>query len=161
MSSISLSTNWSHHEIYFFFRASLNLIGGMPARGCRYGHPRASSRATSWFDTGLLARGADPQQCRILPPPPADNSAKYQADVAASDALANLEGSPRWAMAARDAELSFPAAASIFSCALGIEINESATPALYRLMQRLLTDFGLASYPAKQAHQRLRTVLDQ
>jgi len=95
----------------------------------------------------------------FLPPPPADDSAKYQADVAASDALANLEGSPRWAMAARDAELSFPAAASIFSCALGIEINESATPALYRLMQRSLTDFGLASYPAKQAHQRLRPFL--
>lgn len=95
----------------------------------------------------------------FLPPPPADESAKYQADIAASDDLASLEGSPRWALAVRDAGLAFPAAANIFSCALGVEINETATPALYRLMQRSLTDFGLASYPAKQAHQRLRPFL--
>lgn len=92
----------------------------------------------------------------FLPPPPADESAKYRADVAASDDLASLEGSPRWGLATRDAELAFPAAANIFSCAVGVDINETTTPALYRLMQRSLTDFGLASYPAKQAHQRLR-----
>lgn len=95
----------------------------------------------------------------FLPPPAPDNSAKYLADVAASEALASMEGSLRWTMAARDADLSFPAAASIFRCALGAEISETATPSLYRLMQRSLTDFGLASYPAKQAHQRPRPFL--
>jgi len=95
----------------------------------------------------------------FLPPPPASGSAKQTADDAASEAMRAFEGSARWAQAAVDAELHFPAAAQIFSCALGISVTETQTPALYRLLQRSLTDFGLASYPAKRAHQRQRPFL--
>jgi acid phosphatase (class A) len=95
----------------------------------------------------------------FLPPPPASGSAQQAADDAASEAMIGLEGSARWAQAAVDAELHFPAAAQIFSCALGVSVTEAQTPALYRLLQRSLTDFGLASYPAKRAHQRQRPFL--
>ena len=95
----------------------------------------------------------------FLPPPPASGSAQQAADDAASEAMRGLEGSARWTQAAVDAELHFPAAAQIFSCALGVSVTEAQTPALYRLLQRSLTDFGLASYPAKRAHQRQRPFL--
>ena len=95
----------------------------------------------------------------FLPPPPASGSAQQAADDAASEAMRGLEGSARWAQAAVDAELHFPAAAQIFSCALDASVTEAQTPALYRLLQRSLTDFGLASYPAKRAHQRQRPFL--
>jgi len=52
--------------------------------------------------------------------------------------------------------LHFPAATPIFGCALGATVSEAQTPALYRLLQRSLTDLGLATYPAKKAHQRAR-----
>ena len=92
----------------------------------------------------------------FVPAPPAEASARQRADTAASEALRSLEGSPRWEMAARDADLQFPAAASIFSCALNVAVTEATTPALYRLLHRSLTDFGLATYPAKNAYQRPR-----
>ena len=95
----------------------------------------------------------------FVPAPPTEDSARQQADTAASEALRSLEGSPRWEMAARDADLHFPAAASIFACALGANVTEATTPALYRLLQRSLTDLGLATYPAKKAHQRPRPFL--
>lgn len=95
----------------------------------------------------------------FVPAPPAQDSARQRADTAASEALRSLEGSPRWEMAARDADLHFPAAASIFSCALDVTVTEATTPALYRLLQRSLTDLGLATYPAKTAHQRPRPFL--
>ena len=95
----------------------------------------------------------------FLPPPPTSGSAQQAADDAASEALRGLEGSARWAQAAVDAELHFPAAAQIFSCSLGVSVTEAQTPSLYRLLQRSLTDFGLASYPAKRAHQRQRPFL--
>lgn len=95
----------------------------------------------------------------FVPPPPSENSARQKADDAASEALLSLEGSARWEMAARDADLHFPAATSIFSCALGANVSEAETPALYRLLQRSLTDLGLATYPAKKAHQRPRPFL--
>ena len=93
---------------------------------------------------------------QFVPAPPADGSAREQADEAASDALRPLEGTARWELAARDAELSFPSAASIFACALGVSVSDSETPALYRLLQRSLTDLGSATYPAKKAYQRSR-----
>jgi len=67
-----------------------------------------------------------------------------------------LRGSPRWDMATRDAHLGFPAAAETFSCALGFEVTESTTPALYMLLRRTLGDIGLATYPAKNSYQRER-----
>jgi acid phosphatase (class A) len=96
---------------------------------------------------------------QFVPAPPADGSARQKADVAASEALRTLEGSARWELAAKDAELSFPSAASIFNCALGAVVSAEQTPALYRLLQRSLTDLGLATYPAKTAYQRPRPFL--
>jgi len=95
----------------------------------------------------------------FLPPPPTSGSAQQAADDAASEAMRALEGSARWTQAAVDAELHFSAAAQIFGCVLGVSVTEAQTPALYRLLQRSLTDFGLASYPAKRAHQRQRPFL--
>jgi hypothetical protein len=55
-------------------------------------------------------------------------SAKQQADDAASEALRSLEGSGRWDQAAIDADLHFPAATSIFACALGTTVSEARRP---------------------------------
>ena len=95
----------------------------------------------------------------FVPPPPSKGSARQQADDAASEALRSLEGSVPWDQAARHADLHFPAATSIFARALGNTVSEAQTPALYRLLQRSLTDLGLATYPAKKAHQRPRPFL--
>jgi len=47
-----------------------------------------------------------------------------------------LRNSARWTLAARDADLHFPAAAISFSCTLGVPINATGTPRLLLLMRR-------------------------
>jgi len=96
---------------------------------------------------------------KFVPAPPQADSPRQAADNAISQSTMTLRGSPRWDLAAKEAVLTFPEAAGIFQCALGMDISESKTPALYRLMQRSLTDFGLATCPAKKAYQRARPFL--
>ena len=91
----------------------------------------------------------------VLPSPPADSSLQAM-DTAWADGMRALRGTARWDLAARDADLSFPAAAVAFSCALGIPVSDQDTPALYMLLRRTLTDIGLAPYSAKNAYQRER-----
>ena len=73
--------------------------------------------------------------------------------------MRRLEASALWDQAASDANLHFPAATLIFSCALGANVSEAQPPAMYRLLQRSLNDLGLATYLAQKAHQRARPFL--
>ncbi len=95
----------------------------------------------------------------FVPAPPSPDSPEEQADIAANEAAQTLRDTARWQLASRDANLRFPEAAATFQCAAQIEITEASTPALYRLLQRSLTDFGLATYPAKTAYERPRPFL--
>ncbi len=83
---------------------------------------------------GILAGYLDPEMLpnslELIPPPPAEGSAALAHDEAVSRKSLALHGTPRWALAAGDAELMFPEAAGTFSCALGIPITESDTPHL-------------------------------
>lgn len=105
---------------------------------------------------GYLPMDGNVDSLAILPPAPAPGSPRQALDDAISQGAIALKGSPRWTLAARDAELMFPAAADAFSCALGIPVGEEQTPALYMLLRRSLADLGLAAYPAKKAYDRSR-----
>ena len=59
----------------------------------------------------------------ILPPPPL-TQAETATDVAISQAALGLKGSQRWTLAIRDADVNFPEAAGVFSCALGTPITQ-------------------------------------
>ena len=108
---------------------------------------------------GLLAGylGKDlPDSLRLLPAPPAKDSTAFRHDQAVSRASQKLRDTPRYALAASDADLTFPHAASAFSCALGMPITQEDTPRLYLLLRRTLTDAGLATYGAKNQYKRGR-----
>ena len=103
---------------------------------------------------GYLPQDALPDSLALLPPPPAPDSAALALDESISASALALRGSPRWALAAEDAQLAFPDAAGTFSCALGAPISEADTPNLYRLLRRTLVDAGLATYGAKTHYAR-------
>jgi acid phosphatase (class A) len=105
---------------------------------------------------GYLDEKAFPNSLALIPPPPADGSAALAVDEAVSRQRLALRGTPRWALAAEDAELTFPRAAGAFSCVLGIPITATDTPYLYMLLRRTLTDAGLSTYTAKNHYQRQR-----
>ena len=98
---------------------------------------------------GYLAPDAVPDSLKLLPAHPMKGSMAYDLDVANAESTFPLQGGPRWEVAAIDANLHFPEAAAIYSCALGVPITEEGTPRLYTLLRRTLTDAGLATYKAK------------
>ncbi len=106
--------------------------------------------------TGYLPKEAVPDSLALLPSPPAQDSAAFALDMDVARKSTDLRGTPRWTQAAVDPDLSFPNAASIFSCVLNAPITEKATPRLYLLLRRTLTDAGLSTYVAKNHHQRTR-----
>ncbi|MCP3879851.1 MAG: phosphatase PAP2 family protein [Sulfitobacter sp.] len=106
--------------------------------------------------TGYLNQDAQLNSLKIVPPPPDEGSTALALDEAVSRKGLTLRGTPRWDLAAADAELMFPEAAGTFACALGISIKETDTPYLYMLLRRTLTDAGLSTYAAKKHYQRRR-----
>jgi acid phosphatase (class A) len=105
---------------------------------------------------GYLPPGTSVDSLALLPPPPAEASAAFEHDREVSHRAVAERGSPRWDLATRDADILFPAAASVFECALGVEISEETTPRLYTLLRRIVADAGLATYGAKNHYQRAR-----
>lgn len=110
----------------------------------------------SGYPKGYLSAAALPDSLALLPAPPAPGSAAQADDDATYRALAGDKSSPRRAQAARDAVLHFPAAASAFSCALGVDISEQKTPHLNVLLRRTMVDAGMSTYKAKNHYQRTR-----
>ena len=105
---------------------------------------------------GYLARSELPDSLVLLGPPPAAGSAALARDEEARKATIPLRNTERWTLARRDAELAFPQAASAFSCAMGVGIDEARTPRLYAMTQKMLSDFGLSTYGVKNKYNRVR-----
>ena len=113
-------------------------------------------RAGSGYLRGYLDRAALPDSLALLPPPPTEGSATAAADLATHRATRALRDTPRWAQAATDVNLKWPAAADSLSCALDLPVSAERTPHLDMLLRRTLADAGLATYAAKDRYQRPR-----
>ena len=111
----------------------------------------AQPQATSYFKSG-----AGPDMIQILPPPPARGSPAKAADDAAFKATQSLRGTPRWKLAAADADASPQTALGLFSCAAGVKLEPASSPALFHLISRLsASGFGIIE-PPKTRYDRLR-----
>ena len=105
---------------------------------------------------GYLPPKALPNSLALIPPPPIADSTAFALDDEIYRKTRALSGTPRWRLAAEDADLMFPQAAGTFSCALNAPITEEDTPHLYMLMRRTLADAGLSTYTAKNQYKRTR-----
>jgi acid phosphatase (class A) len=113
-------------------------------------------RPGSGYLKGYLQAQDNPDSLALLPPPPAPDSAAQAADKQIFEATKALRQGARGQMAFDDNNLKFPAAASVFSCAVGLPISQEATPHINMLLRRTLIDAGLSTYKAKNHYQRLR-----
>lgn len=105
---------------------------------------------------GYLPEKAVPDSVALLPSPPSVGSAAAALDQDVARANLALRGGDRWRLAAMDADLSFPEAAGVFSCSLGAPVTEQDTPRLYRMLRRVMTDAGFATFAAKDKYQHAR-----
>jgi acid phosphatase (class A) len=108
---------------------------------------------------GYLPKASRPDSLQLLPPPPTRGSARMAGDVAVSRAALRLRGTARWALARRDAVLTFPKAADAFECAAGLRVSKDRTPNLYQVLGRAETDARLSTRRAKKYYKRRRPFL--
>jgi len=105
---------------------------------------------------GYLGQAA-PDAIRILPAPPATSSPAQAADEAAVRAARlEAEGSPRWALAAHDAEGGVQTELDNFACALGVRLDAAKVPALAAILTRMGPDLGRMIGPPKTHYARPR-----
>jgi acid phosphatase (class A) len=102
--------------------------------------------------TGLLA---------VLPPAPQDGDARDQADRRIFRETRALAGTPRWEMAAGDAELGSGALLRHFSCSLGVEMEASEVPRLVALLQKATREAARTVGTAKEHFRRPRPFIVQ
>ncbi len=134
------------------------------AAGCATAPPPPEARGTVppiWPGSiaGYLTKEEAIDSLALVPPPPATGSAALAADDEANRAARALRGTPRFAQATEDANLTFPRAAGSLACALGAPITEQDTPHLYALLRRVLSDAGYSTGAAKNKYMRKRPFL--
>jgi len=101
-----------------------------------------------------LSQDQLPDSLALLPPPPAPGSSAMQGDEAMRRLTLASIGTPRYAIAISDADRGSSQTVEAFSCAVGADINNKRTPALYQLLVRLRIDARRASYRAKNYYKR-------
>src|SRR5436190_4824372 len=111
------------------------------------------------YVAGYLQPSQLPDSISLVPVPPKPGSWEQGADEAIYKATRALRDSPRWTLAAKDAELRFPKAAETFSCTLGIPISAEATPHLNMMLRRIRMDASRANDKAKDHYKRQRPYL--
>ena len=118
---------------------------------------------TNFYDhpKGYLAPGAAPRAEAILPGPPAKGSPREAVDVAAYRATRRLEGTSRWTLAARDADIDTPRSPDALACALGVEIDPARAPTLATLLGRVMSDVDASLRGAKTVFARPRPFVTQ
>jgi acid phosphatase (class A) len=142
----------------FFFTIALLItaLAGGTVSAKEAGVPKTVKEIMPGLLEGYLAPEVLPNSLKLLPPPPAENSAAFSLDEAVSRQNLSLRGTPRWEQAIKDANLMFPEAIESFASVVDIPITEKKTPHLYMLLRRTLTDIGLSPYAAKTHYNRSR-----
>ena len=129
------------------FLLGIMIVGVMAGCGIQnvQNKPAAGSEFIPGFVAGYLPTKEFPNSLFLIPSPPATGSAALALDEEISRRSFALRDTPRWLLAASDADLHFPHAASTFSCALNVPITEEDTPRLYMLLRRTLTDIRIST----------------
>jgi acid phosphatase (class A) len=138
------------------------LIAALPAQSMDQA-PRASATAppgTANSQTGYLDGARIPDVAKLLGAPPPDGSGTKMGDVATYRATRGLQGSPRWALAASDADYGPGPMLRDFSCVLGVSLDPATAPALAHLLGRLTVDSSNVERPVKAVYRRPRPFVE-
>lgn len=110
---------------------------------------------------GYLSAESLPDAALILPPPPAEGSARTEADRDVFRKTRALEGSPRWGLAQNDVPTAPASMTANFACALGAELTPENAPRLNMLMSRVGLQLGAQVASVKDIFKRPRPYLIQ
>jgi len=87
---------------------------------------------------------------------PTTGDARFEADMAIFHKTRSLKGSPRWALAQSDDNLSVAGQLHAFSCSLGVALTAENAPKLANLIRRANVDANAASNTIKNLYRHKR-----
>lgn len=93
---------------------------------------------------------------QVIEPAPRHGDPRYATDRKIFCATRKLKGTPRWALAMRDADVGVPAMLHDFSCAVGVTLTPENVPRLVELIRRAGADTGAQTGRAKDFYRRER-----
>ncbi len=105
---------------------------------------------------GYLPAASVPDATKVLPPPPAAGSGRDADDRSIFIATRPLLNTPRGVLATSDANL---VGGPMYACALGVTLDSAKTPALNRLMSKVMLDTGKIINAPKDHYNRKRPYL--
>ena len=100
-----------------------------------------------------------PDIVKILQPAPVDGDARDTADRAIFRATRALEGSPRWALAARDNDISQSGLLRAFRCSVDLNLDVQTTPLTATLLSRVSSESNGSVGALKNTFARKRPFL--
>ena len=103
---------------------------------------------------GYLSPADSPDFSRIVPAAPTAGDSRDALDLSIFRATRSLEGSPRWALALSDNDVSTAGLFKAFSCSLGVELTRDNAPLVTALVTKLTADSGNALTRLKQLNQQ-------
>ena len=115
-----------------------------------------SSTGKSGMKLGYFSPSELPDMVTLLPSPPTPGSEAMEEDENARAAALALKGTPRYALAATDADRDYLKTIDAFQCAFGAGITAEHTPRLFHILTLLRLDVRAASYPSKSHFKRPR-----
>lgn len=92
----------------------------------------------------------------IIEPAPRPGDPRYDTDRKIFRATRALIGTPRWALATRDAKLDTASLLRDYSCAVGVALTPEAAPKLVHVLERASVDTARETNAAKAIYQRHR-----
>jgi len=116
----------------------------------------ASGWAQSRTNAGYLSPAEIPDVIHIVPPAPQTGDPRFQADMAIFRSTRSLEGSPRWALAQSDDNLSLAGLFHAFRCALRLELTPETAPKTAALLTKAIKDASAASTTLKDFYRHKR-----
>jgi acid phosphatase (class A) len=108
---------------------------------------------------GYLAGPSVPDLTHVLPSAPKTGDTRDIADRTIFKNTRSLKDSSRWQLAQNDDKLSIAALLTDFRCSLGSAPTAENAPVLTRMLNKVSTDAGAATGPAKEFFQRKRPFL--
>lgn len=106
--------------------------------------------------TGYLSPSQMPDVTRIVPAAPTTGDSRFTADMALFGATRALQGSPRWALALADDDVTTAGLFRAFQCALGANLARENAPLVTSLVARANVDANRASETLKQLYKHKR-----
>ncbi|MFN2099499.1 acid phosphatase [Altererythrobacter sp. MF3-039] len=140
-----------------FALAACSSVQGQVHSAGDHAESETLAQAAARYDLGRPYLGGPlPGGEQLIRPQPQGEDPRLLNDLVANEEALAIRDSPRWELAARDADLGSGWYHRAFAGAAGRPLDADSAPAIANVLRRSATDFGMSTGAVKEQYQRRR-----